>query len=55
MEEGILGNKVTDHPILREGKGEDDMNGGELDDRAEGLIIVHSEALVKPQRTQRAL
>ena len=55
MEEGILDIEVMDHPILREGKGEDDMNGDQLDDRAEGLIIVHSGALVKPQRTQRAL
>jgi hypothetical protein len=55
MEEGILDIEVMDHTILKEGNGEDDTNGGELDDRAEGLIIVHSGALIKPQRTQRAL
>jgi hypothetical protein len=29
----------------REGEGEDDSNGDELDDGAEGLIAVHSDTL----------
>jgi hypothetical protein len=34
-----------DSPISREGEGEDGANGGELDDGAEGLVVVHSGAL----------
>jgi hypothetical protein len=34
-----------DHPISGEGEREDDTNGGELDDEAEGLVVVHSGAL----------
>jgi hypothetical protein len=34
-----------DHPVPGEGEGKDGANGGELDDRAEGLVIVHSGAL----------
>jgi hypothetical protein len=45
MEEGVLDVELMDRPILGEGKGEDDTNGGELDDKAEGLIVVHSGAL----------
>jgi hypothetical protein len=45
MEEGVLDIELMDHPILGEGEGEDDTNGGELDDGAEGLIVVHSGAL----------
>jgi hypothetical protein len=45
MEEGILDVELIDHPVPREGEGEDGLNGGELDDRTEGLIVVHSRAL----------
>jgi hypothetical protein len=41
MEEGVLDVETMDRPV----SGEDDANGGELDDGAEGLIIVHSRAL----------
>jgi hypothetical protein len=34
-----------DYPVPGEGKGEKSLNGGELHDGAEGLVIVHSEAL----------
>jgi hypothetical protein len=40
MEEGILDIELMDH--LVPGEGEDDTNNGELDDGAEGLIVVHS-------------
>ena len=43
MEEGILDIELMDRPVPREG--EDDANGGELDDRAEGLVVVHSGTL----------
>jgi hypothetical protein len=45
MEEGILYVKLMDHPVPGEGEREDGMNGGELDDRAEGLVVVHFPAL----------
>jgi hypothetical protein len=45
MEEGILDIELMDRPVAGEGEGEDDANSGELDDRAEGLIVVHSGAL----------
>jgi hypothetical protein len=45
MEEGILDVELMDHLVPGEGEGEDDTNGGELDDVAEGLIVVHSGAL----------
>jgi hypothetical protein len=34
-----------DHLISGEGEGEDDKNGGELDDKAEGLVVVYSGEL----------
>jgi hypothetical protein len=47
MEEGIPDVKLMDHPVPRKGEGEDRAYIGELDDRAEGLIVVHSGALGK--------
>jgi hypothetical protein len=34
-----------DRPVPSEGEGEDDANGGELDDGAQGLVVIHSGAL----------
>jgi hypothetical protein len=53
VEEGIVDIELMNHLVPREGKGEDGLNGGELDDGAEGLIVVHSrtalgEALQDP-------
>jgi hypothetical protein len=45
VEEGILDVELMDRPVPGEGEGEDDANGGELDDGAEGLVVVHSGAL----------
>jgi hypothetical protein len=45
VEEGILDIKMMDHTVTREGEGENGSNSGELDDKAEGLIVVHSRAL----------
>jgi hypothetical protein len=47
MEEGILDVELMDRPVLGEceGEGEDDSNGGELDDGAEGLVVDHAGAL----------
>jgi hypothetical protein len=55
VEEGILNVELMDHPVPGEGKGEDCANSGELEDGAKGLVVVHSRALGKPRRTQRAL
>jgi hypothetical protein len=41
VKEGILDVELMDHPV----PGEDDANGGELDDGAKGLVVVHSGAL----------
>jgi hypothetical protein len=43
--EGILDIELMDRPVPGEGEGEDGSNGGELDDEAEGLVVVHSGAL----------
>jgi hypothetical protein len=45
VEEGILDVELMDCPIPGEGEGEDDANCGELDDGAEGLVVVHFGAL----------
>jgi hypothetical protein len=45
MEEGVLDVELVDRLVLGEGEGEDDTDGGELDDGARGLMIVHSRAL----------
>jgi hypothetical protein len=45
VEEGILGVELMDLLVLGEGEGEDDANGDELDDEAEGLVVVHSGVL----------
>jgi hypothetical protein len=45
MEEGILDIKLMDRPVAVVGEGEDGANSGELDDGAEGLVVVQSEAL----------
>jgi hypothetical protein len=45
MEEGILDVELMDHPDPGESEGEDNVNSGELDDGAKGLIVVHSGAL----------
>jgi hypothetical protein len=48
MEEGILDIELMDRLVPGEGEGEDGVNSGELDDRAEGLVIVHSRTLGEP-------
>jgi hypothetical protein len=45
VEEGILDVELMDRPVPGEGKGEDSANSGELDDEAEGLVVVHARAL----------
>jgi hypothetical protein len=45
MEEGILDIELMDPPVTGEGEGEDDPKGGELDDRVEDLVVVHSGTL----------
>jgi hypothetical protein len=45
MKEGVLDVELVDRSVSEEGEGEDDANGGELDDGTEGLIIIHSGAL----------
>jgi hypothetical protein len=45
VEEGILDIELMDRPVSGEGEGEDGANSVKLDDRAEGLVVVHSGAL----------
>jgi hypothetical protein len=45
VEEDILDVELMDRPVPGEGEGVDGSNGGELDDGAAGLVVVHSGAL----------
>jgi hypothetical protein len=45
MKEGVLDVELVDRRVPGEGEGEDGADGGELDDGAEGLIVVHAGAL----------
>jgi hypothetical protein len=45
MEESILDIELINCPVPGEGEGENDPNGGELDNGAEGLVVVDSGAL----------
>jgi hypothetical protein len=45
MKEGVLDIELVDRPVPGEGGGEDGVGGGEHDDGAEGLIVVHTGAL----------
>jgi hypothetical protein len=45
VEEGNLDIELMDRPVPGEIEGEDDTDGGELDDGAKGLVVVHSGTL----------
>jgi hypothetical protein len=45
VEEGILDVELMDRSAPGEGEGEDGTNSGELNDGAEGLVVVHFGAL----------
>ena len=45
MKEGVLDVELADRPVPGEGEEEYGADGGELDDGAESLIVVHSGAL----------
>jgi hypothetical protein len=45
MKEGVLDVELVDRPVPGEGEGEDSVDGGELDDEAESLIVVHAGSL----------
>jgi hypothetical protein len=55
MEEGILDVQLVDRLVLGEDEGEDSRNGGELDDEAEGLDVVHSEAMSEASKDPTGL
>jgi hypothetical protein len=55
MEEGILDIELMDRPVAEEGEGEDGAKSGELDDGAEGLIIVHSGTLCEAPKDPTGL
>jgi hypothetical protein len=55
MEEGILDIELMDRLVAGEGEGEDAANSGELDDGAEGLVVVHSEALCEAPKDPTGL
>jgi hypothetical protein len=55
MEEGILDIELMNRPVVGEGEGEDDANRGELDDGAEGLVVVHSGALCEAPKDPTGL
>jgi hypothetical protein len=45
MKEGVLDVELMDRAVPGEGEGEDGANGGELDDGAKSLVVVHTRAL----------
>jgi hypothetical protein len=51
MEKGILDVKLMDHPV----PGEDDANGGKLDDGDGSLVVVHYETLREAPNDQTSL
>jgi hypothetical protein len=55
MEEGILDIELMDRLVPREGEGEDDPNGGELEDGVEGPFVVHSGALGETSKNPTCL
>jgi hypothetical protein len=55
VEEGILDVELMDRLASGDGEGEDGSNGGELDDGAEGLIVVYFEALSETPKNPTAL
>jgi hypothetical protein len=55
VEEGILDIEMMDRSVPGEGEGEDDLNDDELDDRAGGLVIVHSGALGEASKDSTGL
>ena len=55
MEEGILDVELMDCPASGDGEGEDGSNSGELDDGAEGLIVVYSGAVSETPKNPMTL
>jgi hypothetical protein len=55
VEEGILDVELVDRPVPGEGDEEDGANSGKLDDGAEGLVVVHSGALVEAPKDPTGL
>jgi hypothetical protein len=55
MEEGILDIELMDRLVAEEGEGEDGANSGELDNRAKGLVVVHSGALCEAPKDPTGL
>jgi hypothetical protein len=55
MKGDILDVQLVDRPVPREGKEEDGPNNGRLDDRAKGLIVVHSVALSEAPKDPTSL
>jgi hypothetical protein len=55
VEEGILDIELMDRLVTGEGEGEDGANSGELDDRDEGLVVVHSGALCEAPKDPTCL
>jgi hypothetical protein len=53
MQESILDVELMDHLVSREGEG--GVNGGELDDRVEGLVVVHTRALCEAPKDPTGL
>jgi hypothetical protein len=55
MKEGILDIKLVNGLVPGEGEGEDNTDGGELDDGAEGLIVVHAGAMSEAPKDPASL
>jgi hypothetical protein len=55
MKEGVLDVELVDRPIPGEGEEEDGADGGELDDWAESLIVVHAGSLGESPKNPASL
>ena len=45
VDEGVLDVELVDEPVVTDGEGEQHIDGGWVDDKAEGLIVVNVKLL----------
>jgi hypothetical protein len=55
VEEGVLDVELVHGPTPRDSQSQHSPDGDRLDDRAEGLIVIHSGALSEPSENPTSL
>jgi hypothetical protein len=55
MEEGVLDVELVHGPTSGDSQSQHSPDGGKIDDRADGLIVVHTEALSEPSEDPTSL